>query len=1282
MKTKVYLTLVLAALHLLIAGQAQKISNYTIDSLQHFNKAYWLSYAGTKLNLPPGDESEFIKAQERQYILDTYFPSQKLNPSSPIIQQACTNIDFESGNTNGWVLSSGFHPLFNTSGCCPTAGGAQTIMSGAGVDPCGGFPVVSPGGNFSIRLGNNGTGGQADRMEQKFFVTSANANFTYKYAVVFQDPGHTSTQQPAFKVEMLDSLGLAIPCTYYNVAAGQNISGFQNSVNCPGVVYKPWTNVVVDLTNYIGQTVTIRFTTFDCALGGHFGYAYIDGSCVAFQQTTLDTICVGATKTLCAPAGFGSYAWSGGSANGNTNQCVTVSNPGLYSVQTTLMTGCLGPIFYYPLHNYPKPVANFNTGSNNNCGLTVNFNNNSSMSSGNLATYQWDFGDGTFSTLANPTHTYTSGGTYLVSLIVSSNKGCKDTVVNLVTVNPPPTAAFNYNTICQGVPSTFNDVSSIAQGNINQWVWNFGDGSPVSYLQNPTHIYTNAGTYTVTLNITSNKGCSATATNVVTVNAKPNLHFTANNNCLNVITNFTNSSSISGGVISNWYWDINGDGVVDYTNPNITHTYSNSGTYTVILNASSNANCTNSYSATVTIFPLPNVSFSANNACHNTVTSFTNNSTITNNNQITSYNWNFGNTSGSAQANPQVIYVNPGVYTVSLTAVSNNNCVSSNTTLVSVYPNPNVMFTSSPVCEGSTSNFNNTSSINTGTITNWIWDLNGDNNADSTSHHPTYIYSGAGTYSVSLTAISNNNCVGTYSATVIVNPVPNVAFAVNNACQGTATSFTNQSTISGGQINTYQWAFGNGSGTFQNNPSIIYNAIGTYVATLTAVSNNNCSASTTQTVIVNPVPVVNFAASASCFNQATQFINNTTIQTGTIAKYRWDFENNNTWDDSTANPTFLYPNFGNMQARLQAISNANCYNQTVNPVVVHGNPVAKFKVNSVCLGDNSNFINLSTSNDGGIVSYQWDFNGDNVVDNYSQNPIHNYNTNGVYLAKLEVQSQYGCANVFSKSVYVNAKPIAKFNATNVSGCPSLCVNFTNVSTISNGHIVTNQWIFGDNTAPGYAINPVHCYESGTYNVTLKVVSDSGCISQYTSPGLVTVYPHPVAGFYVNPEEVEDLQPVINVTNTAIGATAVTYTFSNGTAYNQPNFTHTFNTEIPQVIYIMQIAVNGYGCKDTITKPVDIKPSFVIWVPNAFTPNSDGKNDGFMAKGVGINKFKMWIFDRWGHVIFETDDINKAWDGTVNGGEEPIKDDVYVWKAQVEDVFRKNHDLTGHVTLIK
>ena len=116
--------------------------------------------------------------------------------------------------------------------------------------------------------------------------------------------------------------------------------------------------------------------------------------------------------------------------------------------------------------------------------------------------------------------------------------------------------------------------------------------------------------------------------------------------------------------------------------------------------------------------------------------------------------------------------------------------------------------------------------------------------------------------------------------------------------------------------------------------------------------------------------------------------------------------------------------------------------------------------------------------------------------------------------------------------------------------------------------------------------------------------------------------------------------------------------------------------------IVQIVTNEYGCMDTTFKVLEIKPAFTIYVPNVFTPNSDGLNDGFGAKGVGIIKFSMQIFDRWGHMVFSSGDIHDTWDGTAKGSSEVIKQDEYTWKIQVTDIFGKNHNLIGGVTVLR
>ena len=1283
MKTITYNSIVLAALLSITAKAQTNNSSYTIDSLANFNQTEWTNFYFLH-HTNPAELPEFIEAHKRDYIHATYFASaQKLasQPNTP--QQACTNIDFENGNLSGWTSSTGYNPIYNPAGCCLTTGGAQVVTSGTALDACGGFPTVAPGGTFSVKLGDNNVGGIADRIEQTFNVTSANANFTYKYAVVLQDAGHAIADQPSFQIVMLDSSNNQIPCTFYNVAAGQNIPGFLSSANCANVVYKPWSSVSVDLTNYIGQNITIRFTTYDCALGGHYAYAYIDGNCGALQQSISDTICVGQSTTLCAPSGYASYLWNGSSVNGLTNQCVSATNPGNFSVQTMQVTGCAGPTFNYSLHNFPTPNANFNTGNSTTaCGLTVNFNNTSSMSSGTLTTYNWNFGDGNISSLENPIHTYTSQGTYNVALIVGSIRGCYDTIIQPITLNPQPVANFSFANGCQFAPVAFTDMTNLPQGNVNQWLWNFGDGSANATNQNPTHSYNTPGVYIITFTATSNQGCSATLSQSITIGSKPTANFNIlqSTPCSNAVA-FSNTSNSSNGSISSYQWSF-GDGNTS-VNANTFNNYATAGTYNVQLIVTSTSGCRDTIIMPVTISPLPTVAFYANTACANAITSFTNNSSVSGG-SIISTNWIFGDGTLSSLNQPMHQYASAGSYSVTLTVNSNHNCNNSLTQIVTVNPIPNVMFSANSVCQGNVTNYINNSTISSGSISNYVWDYTNDGTPDNTNQNTSNTFATSGSYTTQLMAISNLNCIQSFTQVINVYPNPVVQFTSQPVCFGAPVVFINSSSINSGLISSYTWSFGDATTSSIANTQHMYGSFGNYNVQLTAVSNHNCSSTVLQTAVVHPKPMVQFQATTACLNQATQFNNQSSIATGSIIKYRWDFDNNNTIDDSTSNPSHIYSLAGTNQCRLMAISNNNCNSQNINPVIIHQNPIALFSAPSTCMPSSTQFQNLSSSSDGLITSNNWDFNGDNIIDNVQQNPTYNFAQTGNYGVKLEVQTQYGCSNSIIKSAYLNATPSVLFAAQHKIGCPSLCVNFVNNCSIGSGNIVTYQWIFGDISSPDFTQNPTHCYTTGNYNVTLKAVSDSGCVASSMLPNLVTVYPAPIANFNVTPSVIEITEPLIEVQDKSTGATSVNYVFSDGTLKNTANFTYLFTTDVAKTVFIMQKVVNSYGCRDSIVKQVDIKPAYVLYIPNAFTPNSDGLNDGFKALGIGIAQFKLQIFDRWGALIFESDDINKAWDGSVNGkGDyDSTKDDVYVWKAEVTDVLKQHHDLIGHVTLVK
>lgn len=1278
MKTKIYLT---AAFGIVIQAitYAQTNKSIATESIVPFNLSFWNAYS-EKLKLNPIEKKEFISSQQKcyQHTSQTNNISQKPNLQNQNSASAlgCNNIDFENGNFNGWNATSGFHPIFNPLGCCLSNGGQQTIMNGTGVDPLGGFPVVAPGGTFSLRLGNGNNGGQADRIEQTFLVSANNANFTYRYAVVFQDPGHIASQQPAFNIEMIDTGGLQIPCTFYNVAAGAGIQGFINSAT-PMVIYKPWTNVVVDLTNFIGQNVTIRFTTYDCALGGHYGYAYIDGICAAFITGTSDTVCAGTLKNYCGPTGFGTYTWNGPGIVNNTTQCINATAVGIYTCQTTLVTGCIGPVFTYTLNNFPKPTIVFNSASANACTQQYTFTNSSNISSGFIANYNWNFGSSN-SSLLSPVINFSSAGNYSVSLIATSDKGCKDTLSQNITIYPYPVVSFTANSMCLNSAVNFTNASSISVGSIASYNWNFGTGN-TSNQANPSFYYSTAGTYFVNLTATSNQGCVANVTNSITSYPMPVAGFTsANANACAQQYSFTNTSNINSGTL-NYNWNFS---TTTSTLANPINNFANFGTFTTNLVVSSNYGCSASTSQTLIIYPNPIANFTVSNTCQNSTVNFVNNSTIANGSL--NYNWSFGNGIISSQNNPFINYTNPGAYIVSLLAISNQGCIATATNALTIYPVPQLNFNPTAVCAGNTTSFNNVSSISSGSITNWIWDFDNNGIPNSNLQNPTYIYLGNGTYTANLQAVSDYNCINSITKTVIVYANPTASFTTKNVCYGSVSNFTNSSSIiSGNNITNYTWNFGNSVQSPISNPQISYGAPGNYTVQLIATSNNNCSNTFTSMVAVHFMPNVNFSSNIACKNQATVFNNSTIINSGTITKWRWDFENDGVWDDTlTVSPIKVYAISGNFICKLQAVSNFQCTSQKLNNVIVRANPIANFSTKSTCLGDVTTFTNLSTCSDGAISSNQWDFNGDGVIDNVFASPVLTYTANGVYMVRLEVQSQHGCSNVVTKSVYVNPKPQPNYTAQNKIGCPSLCVKFNNTSSISTGSIVTTQWQFGDASMPEYSQNPIHCYNTGNYDVILKLVSDSGCITKLVKQNFILVHPIPVAAFKVEPEEVDENEPIITVNSNATGALSTNYFINDGSNYATPNFNHTLTNATNAIPIIFQVVKNEFGCADTISDIIKVKPSFVIYIPNTFTPNGDGVNDGFFAKGVGITKFNIQIYDRWGHLLFETNDIETAWDGNTKGSTDAVKQDVYVWKAEVVDIFSKRHELAGHVSLIK
>jgi gliding motility-associated-like protein len=355
---------------------------------------------------------------------------------------------------------------------------------------------------------------------------------------------------------------------------------------------------------------------------------------------------------------------------------------------------------------------------------------------------------------------------------------------------------------------------------------------------------------------------------------------------------------------------------------------------------------------------------------------------------------------------------------------------------------------------------------------------------------------------------------------------------------------------------------------------------------------------------------------------------------------------------------------------------------------VHSLPVANFSSTVACQGAATNLTDLSLTASGTITGWQWDF-GDGSPNSNTQNPSHVYPNDSTYNTTLIATSNFGCVDTFNLPVVISSLPVVIFTGDTLAGCPQHCVNFSDLTTIASGTLATWTWDFGDNTPTSNQQNPSHCFDNtGVYSVSLVVTSNAGCTTTLLIPNMITVHPEPVASFSALPMVTSILYPNIMFTDLSQGSpVAWQWDFGDpSTTSDVSSLQHTeyeYSSEYGSFYDVTLTVTNQYGCQDDTVISVAVEADFAFFIPNAFTPDGDGTNDGFYGMGYGITKYEIWIFDRWGNLIFTTNDINKAWDGSVQGkGGDMAQIDVYVWKVAIVDVFSKHHKLIGHVSLVK
>jgi gliding motility-associated-like protein len=847
------------------------------------------------------------------------------------------------------------------------------------------------------------------------------------------------------------------------------------------------------------------------------------------------------------------------------------------------------------------------------------------------------------------TYSFTDAGT-----------GCSNNASVDVAVNALPVAAFaNDPVYCVNVPASFTNLST--PGTTAQW--DFGDGA-ISNAFTGVNIYALTGSYPVRLIATNGAGCADTTAAVVDLYDVPQSVpvLSTVEGCGPLTVSFGNVS-IGDGL--GYSWDLGGlASVVDAVPPDITFPVDvlDAVVYSVTLTAS-NLCGSDATSVPVTVLPAPTAAFgpSVDLYCAYSAVPFGNASF----GLPDAFEWNFGDGSVSTSNAPEISHVYevdaPTVTYFTVTLIATNNCGSDTAQqVIGIQPNEvNAFFNTDPVagCGPLTVDLTDFSTGDTARF----WEF-GDGNS-SILENPSHTYTQAGTYTITLYAYGCG--YDSYSTDVTVLPYPTVEFSVSPqaACPGVPFTFTDNTAGNNG----LQWDLGDGTGSTLGSFSHAYATGGNYTVTLTVTDAvSGCSASASQVVTVNTGPVVAFTPDPGdgCVDLAVQMQNNTT----NAQFYQWDLGDGNTTIGFAPAHTYTAP--GTYTVTLTAENVNGCTDTGQVNVVVHPLPVASFNLSEA--GSCEAPVDLQLSNTSlGALAFEWDLgNGTTSVLNQ---PQVTYTGVGTYTIRLTATNQYGCIDEEQATFIVHPTPTASFTASPQPGCAGYPTVFDNTSTNAD----TYSWRLGDGTISS-AEDPVHTYaQAGTYNVLLIATGAGGCADTLNAFGAMVVNPSPVAGF--STDTLASVRNALRFENLSTGAVSYGWDFGDGTQDDAVSPIHVFPAD-GGTYQVTLIALNAFGCPDTVRSFVGAGNDPMIFVPNAFTPNNDARNEVFLPV---LNGFVGWnytllVFDRWGKVVFESRDRDAGWDGRVEGREPVI--DTYVWRVLVERD-GDARDFTGHVTVV-
>ncbi|HUM46155.1 MAG TPA: PKD domain-containing protein [Chitinophagales bacterium] len=414
-----------------------------------------------------------------------------------------------------------------------------------------------------------------------------------------------------------------------------------------------------------------------------------------------------------------------------------------------------------------------------------------------------------------------------------------------------------------------------------------------------------------------------------------------------------------------------------------------------------------------------------------------------------------------------------------------------------------------------------------------------------------------------------------------------------------------------------------------------------------------------------------FPNTTGCVPLTVNFGNNSINAT----QYFWDFDDGNTSSETT--PTHTFTDTGTFHVMLIATDPTACVpiDTAYTTVIVYNTTVNASYTTTLTDYCDSLKVDFAASTSGTVTSFAWDF-GDGTTAT-GQNASHTYTIPGLYTTSLIVSDPLSC-NLFDTITQVvdyTHVLIAEVSNANLVGCPPFTANFFNAGYGG----ITFFWDFGDgqsSTDP----SPSHTYPTpGVYHGMMIIADPAACNPFDTAFFTVTVLPYPpVAAFTADPTVIQDYVSEVHFTNQSTGAVYYNWNFGDGTTSNETNPSHTY---LLSGDYLACLTANNEGgCPDEACQLIQVRLVPVVDVPNAFSPNGDGQNDVLYVRGQDIKTLGFKVFNRWGEVVFETNNINNGWNGIYKGVQQEME--VYVWTLSATFSDGTASVRSGNVTLLK